>query len=209
MLDITNLQAGYKRHHILFGVSFHISSGEFVTILGSNGSGKSTLAKAIVGLVEIYDGSITFRQHNITHYSTERIIHLGLGYVPQVRNVFPQLTVDENLEITSAVFQRDHTPQIYSLFPELVSHRLQKALTLSGGERQLLAIARTLTARPHLFLLDEPSTGLSLAMTQRVFSFLRSLVCQGIAVLVIEQNRNVLKYTDRLCILEHGKMKTD
>lgn len=209
MLNIRHLQAGYKRHHILFGVSLQVSGGEFVAILGRNGSGKSTLAQAIVGLVEIYSGTITFLQQDITRYPTERIIQQGLGYVPQRHNVFTQLTVTENLEITTAVFQKDRTAEIYTLFPELVPHRFQKASTLSGGERQLLAIARTLTAKPLLLLLDEPSTGLSQLMTQRVFTLLRSLADQGMTVLVIEQNHDVLQYTDRICILEQGCIKPD
>ena len=204
LLEIDRLDAGYGRLQILFEVSLSVDKG--VTLVqGKNGSGKSTLLKAIVGLTEVSGGRILFRDQEITRLKPERIIQRGIGYVPQRRNVFLELSVAENLEM-GRLSSRDSLSlaEIDRLFPELRPYYAQKASILSGGERQLLAIARGVRAKPRLLILDEPSAGLAPAVAERLFSRLRLL---SPSVLLIEQNLALASlYADQGHLLDQGRI---
>lgn len=208
LLQIENLEAGYGQHQILFGISFVIERGIVVVLLGPNGSGKSTLAKSLVGLVRVKKGRIVFEQQEITRLQTEHIVRLGIGYVPQRRNVFAHLTVAENLEMGLIAAKNRDTlsfDEIYQQFPELKSTHVRKAWTLSGGERQLLAIAKALLSKPKILILDEPSAGLSYNRTEQIFTLIRTLSSNGITILMVEQNVNqALMYADQGYVLEQG-----
>ena len=204
LLEIDRLDAGYGRLQILFEVSLSVDKG--VTLVqGKNGSGKSTLLKAIVGLTEVSGGRILFRDQEITRLKPERIIQRGIGYVPQRRNVFLELSVVENLEMGRLSSQDSLSlAEIDHLFPELTPYHAQKASILSGGERQLLAIARGIRAKPRLLILDEPSAGLAPAVAERLFSRLRLL---SPTVLLIEQNISLASlYADQGHLLDQGRI---
>ena len=206
MLEIENLTAGYGKNQILCDVS--LSAVEAITlVLGPNGSGKSTLIKAIVGLAEVKGGRILFHNQDITGLKPERIIRRGIGYLPQRRNLFLDLTIAENLALGR---HSSHKPlsseEIDRLFPELKPYHGKKASILSGGERQLLALARVFCSNPRLLILDEPTAGLAPAVAKRLFSLLRTLTTTA---LVVEQNISLaLSYADRNYQLEQGRIKT-
>ncbi|AZB73415.1 ABC transporter ATP-binding protein [Synechococcus elongatus] len=211
LLELDQVFAGYLPDlDIVQGVNLQVAAGELLTLLGPNGAGKSTLAKTLLGLVPVRSGSIRFRGQEISRLSPEAIVRLGIGYVPQVRNVFASLTVAENLEM--GLFQQ--RPQqrqaaiarIYDLFPTLADRRSQRAGTLSGGERQLLAMGRALAAEPLLLVLDEPSAALSPLMVTTVFDQIRAINRSGTTIILVEQNtQRALRLADRGCILESGR----
>ena len=218
LLEAADVVAGYGQTEILHGVSIFIDQGEVVTIIGPNGCGKSTLMKAIVGLVRVRTGSVTFQGTDISGYPPERIVRTGLCYVPQTNNVFPSLTIRENLEmgafIRSGAWRkddyRDRIGQMFDLFPDLAAHPGRKAGSLSGGQRQMLAIARALMLDPVMLLLDEPSAGLSPAMMQTVFDRIREINESGVALLLVEQNaRDALGMSDRGYILVAGEKRLE
>ena len=218
LLEAAGVVAGYGQTEILHGVSIFVDQGEVVTIIGPNGCGKSTLMKAIVGLVRVRTGSVTFQGTDISGYPPERIVRTGLCYVPQTNNVFPSLTIRENLEmgafIRSGAWRKDNyrgrIGQMFDLFPDLAAHPGRKAGSLSGGQRQMLAIARALMLDPVMLLLDEPSAGLSPAMMQTVFDRIREINESGVALLLVEQNaRDALGMSDRGYILVAGEKRLE
>ncbi len=209
LLEAVDVVAGYGETEILHGVSIAVDAGEIVTAIGPNGCGKSTLMKAIVGLVNQRSGRITFDGEDITERPPGAIVRAGLCYVPQTANVFPSLTIRENLEIGAFARSDDFRPRIeemFELFPDLAARPSQKAGRLSGGQRQMLAIARALMLDPKLLLLDEPSAGLSPAVMDMVFERIRSVNRSGVALLMVEQNaREALRMSDWGYVLAAGE----
>lgn len=211
MLTVHKLTAGYGKLTILHDVDLTIAPGQFVAILGPNGSGKSTLLKTIFGLTDHVGGTIDLAGQSLTGLPTEAIQPQGIAYVPQRLNVFAALTVRENLQLAaralSAAAATHLFGELFALFPILQERQWQRAGNLSGGERQLLAIAIAWLARPQLMLLDEPSAGLSPLMVTEVFKTLQMLKQQGIGLGVVEQNaRSVLKYCDYAYVLREGQV---
>ncbi|MFN6234972.1 ABC transporter ATP-binding protein, partial [Microcystis sp.] len=179
LLEVEQVYAGYVQDlYILQGVNFRIAPGELVTVIGPNGAGKSTLAKAIFGLLKPSAGTITFKGKNIAGWKSNQIVTLGMGYVPQIANVFPSLSIEENLEMgafTSKGNIKSLKERIYAMFPRLLERRRQKAGTLSGGERQMLAMGRALMLQPDLLILDEPSAALSPILVTSVFEQIKAI----------------------------------
>ena len=213
LLEASNVVAGYGQTEILHGVSITVGPGEMVTIIGPNGCGKSTLMKAIVGLVRVRSGSVGFQGTDISGYPPERIVQTRLCYVPQSNNVFPSLSIRENLEMGAFIRDDDYRGRIeemFELFPDLARQPGRKAGTLSGGQRQMLAIARAMMLDPVLLLLDEPSAGLSPAMMGTVFERIREINQAGVALLLVEQNaREALRMSDRGYILVAGENRLE
>lgn len=213
LLEVSGVVAGYGETEILHGVSLTVDAGEIVTIIGPNGCGKSTLLKTVVGLLTPRAGRIRFQDADIAGRPTERIVRAGLCYVPQTANVFPSLTIRENLEMGAFVRNDDGRARIaemLALFPDLAARPQQKAGHLSGGQRQMLAIARALMLDPTLLLLDEPSAGLSPAMMGLVFDRMRDINSAGVALLIVEQNaRRALRMSHRGYILVAGENRLE
>ena len=213
LLDARDIVAGYGETEILHGVSISVDSGEIVTIIGPNGCGKSTLMKSIVGLVNVGSGSVTFRGENIANLSPERIVRTGLCYVPQTANVFPSLTIRENLDMGAFIRKDDYRPRIeemFRIFPDLADRPNRNAGSLSGGQRQMLAIARALMLDPVMLLLDEPSAGLSPLMMGSVFERIRGINSMGVSILLVEQNaREALGMSDRGYVLSAGENRLE
>ncbi|MCY4580045.1 MAG: ABC transporter ATP-binding protein [Chloroflexi bacterium] len=209
ILAVDSVVAGYGETEILHGISMRIEPGEAVTIFGPNGCGKSTLMKTIFGLLTPKQGSIVFEDFDITGMPTDRLIRMGMSYVPQTGNIFPSLTIEENLEMGAFVDDTDVDAQIsemYRIFPDLERSRRQRAGSLSGGQRQMLAFGRALMLRPRLLMLDEPSAGLSPIMAQLIFDRLRDIRSTGVAILIIEHNiRTALAMSDRGYVLADGQ----
>lgn len=212
MLEVKNIDVFYGEFQALFDVSLKISEGETVITVGPNGAGKSTLLKTISGLLRPRSGSITFLGQRIDELLAHEIVELGIAHVPEGGRLFPQLTVLENLKVGSYLKKsRPDFPlalkEIYQLFPVLDERKRQLADTLSGGERQMLAIARCLMSKPKLILLDEPSSGLAPRVVSRVFEFVHQIKSQGYAILMVEQNvRKALQLSDRAYLMESGRM---
>ena len=214
LLEACGVVAGYGETEILHGVSITVDEGEVVTIIGPNGCGKSTLMKAIVGLVRVRTGSVTFRGQEISSSPPETIVRTGLCYVPQTNNVFPSLSIRENLEMGAFVRRDDFRGRIddmFQVFPDLAVCNLgRKAGSLSGGQRQMLAIARALMLDPALLMLDEPSAGLSPAMMDNVFERVREINQTGVALLMVEQNaRQALGMSHRGYVLVAGEKRLE
>lgn len=213
LLEVSQITAGYGETEILHGVSLSVAADEIVTIIGPNGCGKSTLMKAIVGLITPRSGQINFRGAPIAGQPAARIVRAGLCYVPQSANVFPSLTIRENLEMGAFVRPDDSRPRIaemLELFPDLAERPQQQAGNLSGGQRQMLAIARALMLDPALLLLDEPSAGLSPAMMSLVFDRMQQVNRAGVALLIVEQNaRRALRMSHRGYILVAGENRLE
>jgi ABC-type branched-subunit amino acid transport system ATPase component len=208
LLEVSRIVAGYGETEILHGVSVNVYQGEFITIIGPNGSGKSTLLKSIFGLVRPRRGTVRFQGKEITQVPPEQMVNLGLSYVPQSSNVFPSLSIQENLEMGAYIRRRDLGPRIqemYDLFPDLARHRSQKAGNLSGGQRQMLAFARAMMLDPQLLLLDEPSAGLSPALVGVVFNTIKRIHKGGVSIIMVEQNaREALQLSHRGYVLANG-----
>lgn len=213
ILTVDNIVAGYGETEILHGVSMRVEPGEAVIVFGPNGCGKSTLMKTIFGLLTPKQGSVVFEDDDITGMPTDRLIRMGMSYVPQTGNIFPSLTIEENLEMGAFVDDTDVRSQVsemYRIFPDLERSRRQRAGSLSGGQRQMLAFARALMLRPRLLLLDEPSAGLSPLMAQLIFDRLRDIRSIGISILIIEHNiRAALEMSDRGYVLADGQNQLD
>ncbi len=211
VLDVRGLDAGYGPMQILFGIDLHVDHGEQVLVFGPNGAGKSTLMKALVGLLVPSRGSITVLGRNLTGQPPERIVQSGLGYVPQIENVFASLTIEENLEMGALSIKRNRRARIdamYERFPVLATKRTRNAGTLSGGQRQLLAMARALIMQPEILLLDEPTAGLAPQMVGEVFAMVQQISAAGTAILMVEQNaKQALEYVDRAYVLENGHVR--
>ena len=209
LLDVSSVVAGYGETEILHGVSLSVNAGEIVTIIGPNGCGKSTLMKAIVGLVRARSGGVAFRGEDISTLPPERIVRMGLCYVPQSANVFPNLSLRENLEMGAFVRNDDYSArmeEMFELFPDLARLPGRKAGSLSGGQRQMLAIARALMLDPELLLLDEPTAGLSPAVADMTFERIRDINRGGVAMLMVEHNaRAALEMSDRGYALSLGE----
>jgi branched-chain amino acid transport system ATP-binding protein len=209
LLEVRGVVGGYGEADILHGVDLDADAGEIVVIVGPNGAGKSTLMKAVAGLVRVRAGAITFGGEAIANAPAERMILRGLAYVPQERNVFPSLTVEENLAMgayarpaeTEAGIRR-----VLTLFPDLAAKRRVAAGRLSGGQRQMVAIGRALMLQPRLIMLDEPSAGLSPKFCALIFERVQAIAREGVAVLMVEQNaRPALAIADRGVVLAMGR----
>ncbi|MGK7877436.1 MAG: ABC transporter ATP-binding protein [Xenococcaceae cyanobacterium] len=210
LLEVENVYAGYVQDlNILQGINFRIKPGELVAVIGPNGAGKSTLAKSIFGLLTPNQGKIIFKGENIAGLKSDQIVRRGMCYVPQISNVFPSLSVEENLEM--GAFIRNGSLQslkdsIYMMFPVLANRRRQRAGTLSGGERQMLAMGRALMLDPDLLLLDEPSAALSPILVNSVFEQIKAINQTGKAIVLVEQNaKKALLMADRGYVLESGR----
>lgn len=212
MLKVEGINTRYGKIKVLNDVSFEIKAGEIVALIGTNGAGKSTFLKTISGLVRPTQGRITFMDQDIHGLAPEKIVHAGIAHVPEGRHVFARQTVMTNLEI--GAFIRKDTDEIkkdielyFKIFPILGERRNQQAGTLSGGEQQMLAIARGLMARPRLLLLDEPSMGLAPFLVNEIFRIIAQLHEQGIAIVLVEQNvKKALKITRWTYVMELGKI---
>jgi branched-chain amino acid transport system ATP-binding protein len=210
LLRADEVVAGYVPGvNILNGCDFYVNDGELVGIIGPNGAGKSTLLKAIFGLIKVTSGSITLRGENITGLKANRLVAQGVGFVPQTNNVFPSLTIEENLQM--GVYQapkkfKQSFEFVTGLFPALGDRRAQRAGSLSGGERQMVAMGRALMMEPSVLLLDEPSAGLSPALQDEVFVRTRQINRAGVSVIMVEQNaRRCLQICDRGYVLDQGR----
>jgi neutral amino acid transport system ATP-binding protein len=209
LLEVENVWAGYiKDLDILQGINFCILPGELVAVIGPNGAGKSTLAKTIFGLLTPHKGNITFKGEKIAGLKSNQIVKKGMCYVPQIANVFPSLSIDENLEMGAFIRNISLVSlknKIYDTFPGLANRRQQKAGTLSGGERQMLAMGKALMLEPDLLLLDEPSAALSPVLVSSVFEQIRQINQSGTAIVLVEQNaRKALSMAHRGYVLDTG-----
>ncbi|AKG20127.1 ABC transporter ATP-binding protein [Calothrix sp. 336/3] len=210
LLELKNVHAGYiKDVDILQGVNFCVHPGELVTVIGPNGAGKSTLAKTVFGLLTPHTGTITFKGENIAGCKSNQIVKKGMCYVPQISNVFPSLTIEENLEMGAFVRNIALQPlkdKIFAMFPKLAERRRQRAGTLSGGERQMLAMGKALMLEPSLLLLDEPSAALSPILVNQVFEQIQQVNQTGTAIVLVEQNaKKALEMAHRGYVLESGR----
>ena len=210
ILSVKDLQVNYGGIEAVKGISFDVPAGDIVTLIGANGAGKSTTLKAIAGLVKPRSGSIEFEGANITGKDSSDIVARGVTLVPEGRRVFANMTVLENIKI-GAYLRKDNLDDdiawVYDLFPRLKEREWQLAGTLSGGEQQMLAVARALMSRPKLLMMDEPSLGLAPLVVQDIFSIIRTIRDSGVTVLLIEQNANAaLKVADRGYVLETGRI---
>ena len=210
ILECNAVAAGYvKGLNILQGVDLVVYENEIVSIIGPNGAGKSTLLKAIMGLINISGGRFFIEGQEKTNLATHKIVNLGVGYVPQVANVFPSLTIEENLEIGSwslKTNKKKALEKIYEDFVILKDRKRDKAGNLSGGQRQILALARALITSPQILLLDEPSAGLSPVAINEVFSKVKEINESGVAILLVEQNaKRALSFSDRGYVLDQGR----
>ena len=209
ILECNGIAAGYvKGLNILQGVDLVVHEGEIVSIIGPNGAGKSTLLKAIMGLIKVSAGRFYINGIEKTSLSTHKIVTEGIGYVPQVANVFPSLTIEENLEIGawSVNNKKESIKNIYTNFPMLSERKKDKAGNLSGGQRQILALARALITSPSLLLLDEPSAGLSPVAINEVFDSIKEINDSGVSILLVEQNaKRALAFSDRGYVLDQGR----
>ena len=212
MLKISDLNAYYDNVHALKNVSMEIEKGEIVSLIGGNGAGKTSVLSCVVGLVKAASGRISYKDREITNIPTHQIIGMGLSLSPEGREVFPGLTVEENLKLgtyslknTSGV--KDSYDRVYDLFPRLKERTGQTAGTLSGGEQQMLAIGRSLMSEPELLLLDEPSLGLAPNIVLMIFELIKKINKLGVTILLVEQNANMaLRVSNRTYVLETGKI---
>lgn len=210
LLKIEDLHTNYGAIHALKGISLEVNEGEIVCLIGSNGAGKTTLVNSIVGIVKSSSGKITFDGKDITHVPAHAMTKAGIGISPEGREVFPELTVEENLRIGAFIVKdqnqiKESYERVYALFPRLKERTTQLAGTLSGGEQQMLAVGRALMSNPKMILLDEPSLGLAPNFVEMIFSMIKEINKQGVTVLLIEQNANMaLQISQRAYVLENG-----
>ena len=213
MLKITDLKVSYGGINAVKGVSFEVPKGSVVSLIGANGAGKSTILRTIAGLVKPVEGTVSFNDENITGTDTSNIIAKGITLVPEGRRVFPDMTVLDNVKI-GAFLRHDSLDEdiehMYSLFPRLKERKWQLAGTLSGGEQQMLALARALMSKPKLLMMDEPSLGLAPLIVKGIFEIIKEINKSGVTVLLIEQNANMaLKASDYAYVLETGRLSME
>lgn len=212
MLNVEAIHSYYGRAHILSGVSLNVMPGEVVALLGRNGAGKSTTMKTIMGLVRAQSGDVQLDKRVVTRWNTHRICRAGVGYVPEDRRVFAALSVDENLEVGRQAARDGLTPwtheRLFELFPNLGRMRDRPGGQMSGGEQQMLTIARTLMGNPRLVLLDEPSEGLAPVIVDQMTNVIEALKSEGIALVISEQNvQFATRVADRAYIIETGQIR--
>ena len=212
MLKVDQLHAYYGKSHVLHGVNFHVAPGEIVALLGRNGSGRSTTAKAIMGMVHA-EGSVDWKGQSLLGRKPFEIAHLGLGYVPESRDIFPGLTVQQNLLLGqkgAGKASRWSFDDMYAMFPRLKEREHTEAGVLSGGEQQMLTLCRTLMGDPDLIMIDEPTEGLAPKIVELVGEYLQRLKQRGISVLLIEQKRTIAMHiSDRALVMGHGSIVFD
>ncbi|AWM88564.1 ABC transporter ATP-binding protein [Microvirga sp. 17 mud 1-3] len=212
LLDVEGLTASYGRAQVLFGLSFQLRSGEVTALIGRNGAGKTTTLKAILGLVPAAAGRLTFLDRPILGLPPYRIARLGLGYVPEDRRIFTDLTVEENLGVGRRPGRAGRSPwtpeRLFRLFPNLAAMRGRRGNEMSGGEQQMLSIARTLMGNPEAILLDEPSEGIAPVLVQALAEAIRAMKAEGVSILLSEQNwAFAASVSDRACVIERGEMR--
>jgi branched-chain amino acid transport system ATP-binding protein len=212
MLKLHDIHAYYGKSHVLHGVSFDVGPGEIVALLGRNGSGRSTTAKAIMGLVHA-EGTLRWKEQDILRRKAYEIAHLGIGYVPENRDIFPKLTVHQNLLLGQkgkGKGSRWSFDDMYGMFPRLKERQHTEAGVLSGGEQQMLTLCRTLMGDPDLIIIDEPTEGLAPKIVELVGEYLRTLKDKGISVLLIEQKLTIaMQISDRALVMGHGSIVFD
>ncbi len=212
ILKVDNLNIAYGNLQVVWDVSLNIPKGQIVALLGSNGAGKTTILKTIGGILKPMSGKIFFADKDLSKYQSHQLINLGLCFVPEDRNLFISMTVEDNLVLGAYTIRnkakiKSNLEYVYSLFPRLFERKKQLAGTMSGGERQMLAIARGLMANPKMIMLDEPSMGLSPQNVVLVFETLKKLKKENVTTLIVEQNVNTtLEISDSAYVLEHGKI---
>jgi branched-chain amino acid transport system ATP-binding protein len=210
LLDVAKIESGYGRTRILQGIDLALYEGEVVSVVGPNGAGKTTLLNTISGLADIYGGEIRFRDEVVTDKAAYRIARMGVGHCPEGRRIFQRLTVEENLSAGFIAGERRNyavlRQQAFELFPILFERRAELASRLSGGQQQMLAVARSLMAMPRLLLLDEPSLGLAPRIVNQIFEILLKLAGSGVSIILVEQNVNfALEISDYAYVLENGR----
>ena len=213
ILEVEKVTAGYTELDILFEVNLKVKSGQIVSVIGPNGAGKSTLLKTVFGLLKPRQGKITLKDEDISGLKPDRIAKRGVSYVPQVNNVFPSLTIEENLEMGAFIRDDDYSDimeEIYGLFPVLGERKNQKAGQLSGGQRQMVAMGRALMLNPQVLLLDEPSAGLAPVLVDSIFEKIVEINATGVSMIIVEQNaREALKMAHHGYVLAMGKNVLD
>ena len=212
ILKVENVVSGYEHMEILHQISLEVQEGQIVSLLGPNGAGKTTLLRAIFGILPLRQGKVYFKGEDISDIPPERMPRIGMCYVPQEENVFPSLTIQENLEMGAFILEggcKDRMEEVYELFPDLSNRRKSRAGELSGGMRQMLAIGRALMLNPQMLLLDEPSSGLSPLLVDIIFERIKKLNEAGVTIFLVEQNAQALQCADKAYILEGGEMKAE
>lgn len=213
ILEAKGITSGYSAIDILHDVAIQVNSNQIVSIIGPNGAGKSTLLKTIFGILKPRHGTITLKEDDITGLKPDKVARKGISYVPQVDNVFPTMTIQENLEMGAFIRNDDYSrriEEIYELFPVLGERRKQKAGQLSGGQRQMVAMGRALMLDPQLLLLDEPSAGLAPKLVDMIFEKIKQINDTGVAIMIVEQNaREALKMADHGYVLAMGRNVLD
>lgn len=213
MLKVEEITAGYSELDILHRVSIQVANGQIVCVIGPNGAGKSTLLKSIFGILRPRNGRVILKDEDITALRPDRVARKGISYVPQVNNVFPSLTIQENLEMGAFIRDDDYSQrleEVYKLFPLLKERKKQKAGQLSGGQRQMVAMGRALMVDPQILLLDEPSAGLAPIFVDGIFEKIKEINATGVAIMIVEQNaREALKMSHHGYVLAMGRNVLD
>ena len=213
ILRVEGVVSGYGAMEVLHGLSLEVEEGHIVSLIGPNGAGKTTLLRTIFGVLKPWKGKVYFKGKDISGFPPERLVRMGMAYIPQEYNIFPSLTVQENLEMGAFVREDDWRPrleEVYELFPDLSGRRNSRAGELSGGMRQMLAIGRALMLNPELLLLDEPSTGLAPFLVDAILERIKDLNSQGVTIFMVEQNAyKALQVSDRAYVLEGGEKRAE